>query len=273
MFYSKSNNSGRSPNYSRQSREVINLVANAIRSNLIEIHFQPIVRTDCAHMAAFYECLVRIKTSSETTIPAGAFLPIIEDTALMTTLDEKVLLLACKKLKQSSDIRLSVNISLHTLESTAWLNALSEQPQSVRDRLIIEITESVAILDINTVFNFLNAVRKLGCSIAIDDFGAGYTSFRYLRDLNYDIVKIDGCFIQDLSNNLDNQIMLKALIDVCQHFEVFTVAEYVETPEDAKILADIGVDCIQGYLIGRADSEPNLPTDWLNHPMHLATSA
>ena len=87
-------------------------------------------------------------------------------------------------------------------------------------------------------------------SFALDDFGAGYTSFRYLRDFCFDMIKIDGQFVRDIGRHPDNQVLAQALIGIAKHFDMFTVAEMVETAEDAACMIEMGIDCLQGYYFG-----------------------
>ena len=102
----------------------------------------------------------------------------------------------------------------------------------------------------------VNAVRQQGVSFALDDFGAGYTSFRILKEVRFDIIKIDGYFIRDIHTNRDNQALTKVLIDIAGHFEMMVVAEAVEKQEEMVFLRDMNVDCQQGYLFGRPEVTP-----------------
>ena len=140
------------------------------------------------------------------------------------------------------------------MKDSIWLSILEAAESCVCERLIIEITEGTAMSDVDLTTAFMHKVRHKGCSIALDDFGAGATSFRYSKDFLFDFVKIDGMFIKDLSFNKDNQVLVRALIDISQHFELVTVAEFVETDDDAKMATKLGIDCLQGYLIGEPSS-------------------
>ena len=122
-------------------------------------------------------------------------------------------------------------------------------------RLIIEITETAAIHDIDNARGFVSRVRDLGARIAIDDFGAGYTSFRNLRKLGVDIVKIDGAFVQNIARSADDRAFVQTLIDLARRLEIRTVAEWVQDEEAAAMLRDWGCDYIQGRLIGLASAE------------------
>ncbi len=146
-----------------------------------------------------------------------------------------------------------MNVSGSTATDPRWFNQLTEiiaANQSVANRLTVEITETIAFGDLKETFSFVEALRNIGCSVAIDDFGAGFTSFRNLRDLPVNIVKLDGSFCRDLKHNAANQYLVRTLIDLTHKFDLKTIAEWVETPEDAEILKDCNVDLMQGNLFG-----------------------
>ena len=125
----------------------------------------------------------------------------------------------------------------------------------IGERLIVEITETVAIQDIDDVRGFVTRLKNFGSRIAIDDFGAGYTSFRNLRKLGVDIVKIDGAFVQNIVRSSDDRAFVQTLIDLARRLDLKTVAEWVQDEEAATLLRDWGCDYIQGRLIGLASSE------------------
>lgn len=106
-------------------------------------------------------------------------------------------------------------------------------------------------------------------SFALDDFGAGLTSFRYLRDFYFDIIKIDGSFIRGIHKNPDNQVLAKVMVSIAQHFEMLTVAEFVETEAEANFLAKTGIDCLQGYYFG----VPTVRPRWLRDSADARQSA
>jgi EAL domain-containing protein (putative c-di-GMP-specific phosphodiesterase class I) len=125
----------------------------------------------------------------------------------------------------------------------------------VAERLIIEITESSAINDIDEMRGFVTRVKDLGCRIAIDDFGAGYTSFRNLRKLGVDIVKIDGAFVQNMLRSEDDAAFVRTLIDLGKRLKLATVAEWVQDRAAAEILEAWGCDYLQGAFVGLAALE------------------
>ena len=125
----------------------------------------------------------------------------------------------------------------------------------VGERLIVEITETVAIQDIDDVRGFVTRLKNFGSRIAIDDFGAGYTSFRNLRKLGVDLVKIDGAFVQNILHSSDDRAFVQTLIDLAHRLGIKTVAEWVQDEDSATLLSGWGCDYIQGRLIGLASPE------------------
>jgi len=155
-------------------------------------------------------------------------------------------------------VQLSLNISPDTTMDPDWwasIESLMRAHPGVAERLIIEITETVAIQDIDDVRGFVTRLKNFGSRIAIDDFGAGYTSFRNLRKLGVDIVKIDGAFVQNIARSADDRAFVQTLIDLARRLQIKTVAEWVQDDESADMLRDWGCDYIQGRLIGLASSE------------------
>jgi EAL domain-containing protein (putative c-di-GMP-specific phosphodiesterase class I) len=137
----------------------------------------------------------------------------------------------------------------------ASIESLMRAHPGVAERLIVEITETVAIQDIDDLRGFVTRLKNFGSRIAIDDFGAGYTSFRNLRKLGVDIVKIDGAFVQNVARSADDRAFVHTLIDLARRLQIKTVAEWVQDEEAAVMLRDWGCDYIQGRLIGLASSE------------------
>jgi EAL domain-containing protein (putative c-di-GMP-specific phosphodiesterase class I) len=157
---------------------------------------------------------------------------------------------------------LAINISAVTASDASWLRTLSAGVKNRPDmatRLIVELTETVALENIEETARFVSALRALGVRVALDDFGAGFTSFRNLRALAVDTIKIDGSFIKDLAANVDNQVFVRTLMGLANSFGLSTVAECVETSADAAHLADRGVEFLQGYFFGR----PSVERPWL----------
>ena len=231
-------------------------VLDALREDRINLFYQPIVRADAGSFIAFHEALARIYMPDGSIIPAGQFMPFVDNTEIGTEVDLKTIALAMQTLEDQTDLRLSVNLSTRSMRNPDWLKQLEIHDKTVRERLIIEITESGAMTNVDATVLFLDKVRHIGCALAIDDFGPGSTSFRYFRDFKFDAIKIDGMFIRDISHNMDYRVVVEALVKICNQFEMFTVAEFIETEEDANVALQLGIDCFQGYLIGKPTAKP-----------------
>ncbi len=234
-------------------------VSKALNDNRVELFYQPIVRSGSNNFVAFYEGLARVKMRDGAIISAGQFMPFVENTALGSRLDRRILRLALEQLRGNPDIRLSINMSVLSMQDSGWLALLEAASPEVCERLIIEVTEGAAMSDVELTTAFMHRVRRKHCSIALDDFGTGATSFRYFKDFLFDFIKIDGLFIRDLSYDKDNQVLVQALIDISKHFDMVTVAEFIETDGEAEMATKLGVDCLQGYLIGEPTALPIAP--------------
>jgi len=228
-------------------------VVKALREGRIVFAYQPVVECQTS-VTSYYETLVRMLDESGEVVPAYAFVPIIERLGLIRQMDRRTLEMVIDDLNQDPELVLAVNISGLTATDRTWYRALAGYVQNKPDiarRLIIEITETAAMQDFDDSARFVAAVRNLGCQVALDDFGSGYTSFRYLKTLTVDIVKIDGSFVMNLAQSPENQLFIKTLLNLAEGYGLKTVAECVETAEDAQILKKQGVSFLQGYFYGK----------------------
>ena len=207
---------------------------------------------------AFYECLMRIRRADGGLIAANDIVPVAERLGLVRLLDFRVLELVIDEMVAAPALQTSFNVSPASTTDPDWwagLGSLLRKHAGVAERLIVEITESAAIHDIDETRGFVSRVKDLGCRIAIDDFGAGYTSFRNLRKLGVDLVKIDGAFVQHIMRSEDDRAFVHTLIDLAKRLKLQTVAEWVQDEAAAKTLAAWGCDYLQGALIGLAATE------------------
>ena len=227
-------------------------VVSALNDRRIKLAYQPIVSAQTREVYQ-YECLIRMIGQNGEIVPAGDFIPTAEELGLVRLLDWRVLELAVETLHERPDVHLAVNVSGMTATESmcleGYLDLLAANP-SVTNRLTVELTETSAIRDMEESVRFLTRLRELNCHVAIDDFGAGYTSFRNLQALVVDSVKIDGAFIKDLQTSQDNQLFVRTLVDLAKNFGLETVAEWVGSAEDADLLRDYGVDYLQGFYTG-----------------------
>jgi diguanylate cyclase (GGDEF)-like protein len=246
----------------------------AIKDNRLAFAYQPVVDA-ASQEVSFYECLLRMRTPGGALVAAERFVPVVEQLGLMRNLDRRALDLAIHDLECHPDIKLALNISGLTATDRSWLRALvarlKGRPELAR-RLIVEITETAALHDIEESAEFVAAVRDLGCRVAIDDFGAGYTTFRHLKALTVDVVKIDGSFVRNISESAENQLFVRNLLSLARTFNLVTVAECVETAEDASYLLREGVDLLQGYYFGKPQVTPSWKLEAENTVSGAATN-
>ena len=242
-----------------RDRATLGMVQEALDQRNVLLAFQPIMSSQRPDKPAFYEGLIRILDHTGRIIPARDFIETVETQELGRRIDVAALELGLKSLIQHPALRLAINMSARSIGYPAWLRTLKQglrADPTIAERLILEITESSAMLMPDLVGVFMEDLQARGISFALDDFGAGNTAFRYLKDFYFDIVKIDGQFIRGIATSPDNQVLTAALISIARHFEMFTVAESVETIEDATCLVGLGIDCLQGYLYGAPTTMP-----------------
>jgi len=250
------------PNVEREAQRRVNIrvtdeIVTALNERRIVAAFEPVVEAR-SRQPAFYECLVRMEQEDGQALLAPDIVPVAERLGLIRLVDHRVLELAVAELAASPSVRLSLNISPATTMDPDWwtgIESLMRAHPGVGERLIVEITETVAIQDIDDVRGFVTRLKNFGSQIAIDDFGAGYTSFRNLRKLGVDIVKIDGAFVQNIARSADDRAFVHTLIDLANRLQIKTVAEWVQDEEAAVMLREWGCDYIQGRLIGLASPE------------------
>ena len=229
------------------------IAMGAIRSGDLVIAYQPVVSASGNNRAAFHECLVRVRESSGSLIAAAEFMPAMEQLGLATLIDRRVLVMALDTLARQPGIRISINIFPQTMQDAQWMILFDEgtsRDPTLAERLIIEVTETAAMLEPARTLDFMARLRRKGCAFALDDFGMGHTSLGSLRDFRFDIIKIDGSFITDVTTNADNRFFVAKLVEIGRHFDMMTVAEFVQGPADARILRDLGVEYFQGFYFG-----------------------
>ena len=246
----------------RQQMGLANYLRRAIAENRLRMAYQPVVSSVDGSIS-HYEALLRIISKDGKISSAGALIPVAERMGLIDMVDHLVFDMVCKELANSPNIHLAFNVSNLTTSNFHWLeyavNVLKQNPDIAR-RTIVEITETAAQRDLRRTAYFVSTLQAQGCKVALDDFGSGYTSFRQLKTLSVDIVKIDGAFIKDLTENSDNRFFVKTMLDFAKGFGLTSVAEYIEKGETAKLLMELGVDYMQGYYFGK----PENYRSWLN---------
>lgn len=252
------------PEHARTERPelvIAEQVKQALKEDRFKLALQPVVSATSGDVV-FYEGLARMIDPEGNAIAAGGFVPVIEQMGLMRLIDRKVLDLGLDALERNPEMNLSINLSGMTAVDPVWLRTLEERLHGRLDlasRLILEITETVALDDVDEASRFVSSLKKFGCRVALDDFGAGFTSFRHLRALNVAIVKIDGSFVRDIINSPENLLFVRTLVNLAKGIGLQCVAEWVETAEEAELLRAEGVDMLQGWHCGKPEINP----DWL----------
>ncbi|TCS58478.1 EAL domain-containing protein [Primorskyibacter sedentarius] len=237
----------------KRDADTIKMVEAAVRHRHVLLAYQPIVQAANPGRTAFYEGLIRVLDETGRVIPAKDFIHAVEETETGRLLDCIALDKGLRALESQPALRLSINMSARSIGYKKWMRTLQRglaRNPTVGERLILEITESSAMLVPEIVVGFMQDLQGKGISFALDDFGAGYTAFRHFKDFQFDILKIDGQFITGIARDPDNQVLTRAMLAVAQQFDMFTVAERVERAEDAAFLQTLGVNCMQGYFYG-----------------------
>ncbi len=244
----------------QRDQSVLNMVREAIEHKQTLLAYQPVMRGNAQDKVAFYEGLIRVLDPSGRVIPARDFMPEVEDTEIGRELDVLSLRMGLNALHNNPGLRLSINMSARSIGYRPWMQTLNKalaRNETVGERLILEITESSAMTVPELVVDLMNRLQPKGICFAMDDFGAGYTAIRYFNDFFFDVLKIDGQFIKGIAHSPDNQVLTRALIGIAQHFDMLTVAECVENQEDAVLLTELGVDCLQGYYFSAPTTRPH----------------
>ncbi len=222
-----------------------------------ELMAQPIVAF-CTDEVPLYELLLRLPGDNGELVPAATFLGVAERFDLIQQIDRWVFGEAARLLHvhhaAGQDISLSVNISGKTLNDPGILDdfrtMLAKYPVPA-NRLVVEVTETAAIVNIDKARDVARGLRKLGCRFALDDFGAGFASFYYLKHLEFDLLKIDGEFVKNLTNSTTDQLVVRSVVQVATGLGAQTVAEFISDDATLARLCELGVDYGQGYHLGR----------------------
>jgi diguanylate cyclase (GGDEF)-like protein len=250
------------PNLEREAQRRENVRATdeivaALNERRIFLAYEPIVAAR-DRRPAFYECLMRVHRSDGGMLGANEIVPVAERLGLVRLLDHRVLELVIEEMAAAPSLQASVNASPGSTTDPDWwagLESLLRAHAGIGERLIIEITESAVISDVDYMRGFVARAKDLGCRIAIDDFGAGFTSFRNLRKLGVDVVKIDGAFVQNMLRSDDDRAFVRTLVELGQRLNLATVAEWVQDERAAKLLEEWGCNYLQGALVGLATTD------------------
>lgn len=242
------------PAHEKSQQEMImaNKISEAISGNDLRFAYQPIIDANTGAIS-HYEALLRLQNDAGELESAGMFIPIAERMGFIDLIDHKTLKMAIAKLTERKDISIAINISHLTIGNRDWLKTFfSEVTTDIAKRLIVEITETAANHNLADTAYFVATLQEAGCQVALDDFGSGHTSYRQVRALSVDMVKIDGSLILDIETNTHNQILVEALVKYFKEYGLKTVAEFVDSGSCSKFLTSYGIDYLQGNYFGAA---------------------
>lgn len=244
---------------SEDDRQTLTMVRAAIDAKRLRLAYQPVVLARDAAQVAFHEGLIRVLDPSGRIIPARDFMAAVEGHEIGREIDCAALEIGLTALARVESLRLSINMSARSIGYPRWMRILRRglaASPTVGERLILEITESSAMLVPEIVIAFMDDLKAAGIAFAMDDFGAGFTAIRYFKDFFFDILKLDGAFVRNVDTDPDTRALAAALLSIGKHFQMFTVAEAVETVQEAAMLQAMGVDCLQGFLFGAPTLKP-----------------
>ena len=236
-------------------------IVSALNDHRMQLALQPLI---CAQSGrtSLYECLLRMELPDGRVATAAEFVTIAEELGLWRMLDDRTLDLAIELARQHDGLDLSLNVSSLTTNDRLWLDRLRKLTNGDRglsERLIVEITETQAIQDLQRTQAFVGELKTLGCRVALDDFGAGYTSFRNLQQLDLDMVKIDASFVRRMAESSSDRVFIKTLLELAENFGLDSVAEGVGDERSARQLANMGVTYLQGFHYGEPRPAHKLP--------------
>jgi EAL domain-containing protein (putative c-di-GMP-specific phosphodiesterase class I) len=240
-----------------------NRIAHALDQNLFRLHYQGVYDAHSGRLVHI-EVLVRLldEERPDTLILPGQFIACAEKTGQILNIDRWVVRNSIEMLANRKDfplVPISVNISGRSFDDPSLPQYIAEQLRTfgVRpERLVIELTETAAVSDLHDAHRFIESLQQTGCKVCLDDFGAGFSSFTYLKHLKADILKIDGQFIRDLPNDRENQVFVKAIVDVARGLHKHIIAEFVEDAATLDMLRVFGVEMVQGYHLHVPSADP-----------------
>lgn len=235
-------------------------VMSALEEDRLVLALQSIVDA-ATGKTAFYEALLRLRRRDGTLVAAADFIEEAEQLGLAKLLDLRALERALALLSTHPRLKLSLNVSSLTLGDRDWIATLetsAANDASLAPRLTVEITETAMIHDLYGVRAFVELLRKIGCRTAIDDFGTGYTSFRHLKTLPIDMLKIDGMFVNDLPNDHRGRVIVGSMIEMAKGLGLETVAEWVRDRETAEFLKAAGATYLQGFFYANPETPEEL---------------
>jgi diguanylate cyclase (GGDEF)-like protein len=231
-------------------------IRNALTQNRLSLATQPITSLADGAVERF-ELLLRMRGESGELLPASAFIGVAERSGMIQELDRWVIgqaldLLGARE-RAGEPVSLHVNLSVASLTDISVLEFIErrlDEGDADPTRCTFEITQTARVEDLETAAGFADRLTEFGCEVAIDDYGAGFGPFEYLKRFPFDVIKIDGAFIRDLASNETDQLTVQAIVGIARGLGKTTIAGFVEDEQTATMLRAYGVDMAQGYHLG-----------------------
>lgn len=256
--------------------EIETMIRDALKNNKMVLHFQPIYTLKTGEIS-HHEALVRIIDDNNKLIMPGSFIKMAERFGLIKEIDQWVfnsaINLITQSLKQGEKIDIAINLSGKHIDNTGfhkWMHKLLAKNKNAAKHIIIELTETAAVESLATAKTFIESMKQMGCRFALDDFGVGFSSFHYIKNLPVDYIKIDGSFVKNLHLDEADKVFVQATVDIAKSMGIQTIAEYVENAKIMNILRELGADYGQGFYLAEPDVElSRKPIDIESYPPSL----
>ena len=270
MYTAKRKGRGQVHVYSEDDTELWNMQAKihweeqirwALAEDRFELYFQPVVELN-AGLITHYEVLLRMRGEDGEMIAPAAFIETAERFGLIRDIDRWVvdhaIRMQATSIKEHKPVSLAINLSGRHFGNIDMLEFIQSAIQTYGadpNSLMFEVTETEAVENLSKAREFIDALRRIGCKFALDDFGIGFSSFHYLRNLPVDYIKIDGSFVRSLHVDADDRLFVTAIVDLAKGLNIPCIAEFVENAHIVDILIELGVDLGQGYHLAKPHPE------------------
>ncbi len=232
-------------------------IRDALTHNRLRLATQPI-RSLASGGIERYELFLRMTGEDGELLPAASFIEVAERSGMVQELDRwvvaRALELMAERERAGDPVSLHMNLSGASMSDLSVLEFIErrlDEGEADPSRCTFEITQSARVEDFDTAGTFADRLTEFGCEVAIDDYGAGFSPFAYLKKVPFDVIKIDGTFIREMAQNDADQLVVKAIVEIARGLGKRTIAEFVEDEDTTKLLREYGVDMAQGYHLGR----------------------
>jgi diguanylate cyclase (GGDEF)-like protein len=256
---------GEAANPAQRAQTTSARIRDALTQDRLSLATQPI-RSLADGGIERYELFLRMTGESGELLPAASFIEVAERSGMVQELDRwvvaRALELMAERERAGSPVSLHMNLSGASMTDLSVLEFIErrlDEGEADPARCTFEITQTARVEDYDTAAGFADRLTEFGCEVAIDDYGAGFGPFAYLKKVPFDVIKIDGAFVREMSHNDADQLVVKAIVEIARGLGKRTIAKFVEDEETRTMLRDYGVDMAQGYHLGRpADAAETL---------------